>query len=113
MFIRRFILAASLCAVASVAALGQGNQGAAFLFQTTVPSSAGGTFVGYNANGNPLSPLFNQAGPAGLTSILATPDGTKFYLIGTAGTAPLQSVDSGFSNFHSISLTDPGGLNVT
>jgi hypothetical protein len=105
---RYLSLAVLVCIAASMVALGQ-NQGAEYLFQ--LPGTANSPqFVPYNALSNPLSPLANTSGPNGINGILAMPDGSKFYLIGSSA---IQSVDPTFQNFHGINLTEPSGLTPT
>jgi hypothetical protein len=102
---RYLSLAVLVCIAASTVALGQ-NQGAEYLFQ--LPGTANSPqFVPYNALSNPLSPLATTSGPNGINGIVAMPDGSKFYLIGSSA---IQSVDPTFQNFHGINLTEPSGL---
>ena len=118
MSISRFIFAVSLCVAASVAALGQGNQGGGLLSQTFGPTSADGTLVIYSGAANPLLPQ-SLTGPSNPIGVLVTPDGSKVYLVGSSGVSPLVSYSlalsdpPGLSNPHSIGLSDPGGLSVT
>lgn len=105
---RYLSLVVLVCVAASVAALGQ-NPGAEFLFQLP-GSTANGQFVPYNALANPMAALSNTSGPNGINTIIAMPDGSKFYLIGTNA---IQAVDPTFQNFHGINITEPSGLTPT
>lgn len=99
---RNLSFAVCVCLAASVAAFGQANQGTGYLFQYAGYPSSSGQFLGYVATGN-LNVSINTTGTAGLSQIIAKPDGTKFYLIGSgATTTSLQSADSSFTNFKSI-----------
>lgn len=111
---RFFSLAVPVCIAASMAVLAQtgatGAQGEEYLFQYPGVSTSG-QFVPYNAAGNPLAPLINNAsGPAGIESILPMPDGSKLYLIGALS---IEAVDPTFQNFHGVTLSEPSGLTPT
>ena len=105
---RSFSLAVLVCIAASIAALGQ-NQGAEYLFQLP-GSSTSPQFVPYNALANPLAPLTNTSGPNGINGVLATPNGSQFYLVGSSA---IQAVNPSFQNATGIVLTEPSGLTPT
>ncbi|MGD1096972.1 MAG: Ig-like domain-containing protein, partial [Bryobacteraceae bacterium] len=78
-------------------------QGAGYLFQLSGASSTGGNFYPYLETANPFNPVVeNAVGPAGVSQVIAKPDGTKFYLLGTSGANALQSVNASFTTFTSI-----------
>jgi len=101
---RPFFLTTLLCAAASLIAFGQGN-GQEYLFQFSAPPNTFTQAAGYIDSGNLAAPNYNIQGPSGIAAILPTPDGTKFYLIGTAGPTSIESADRNFdaSSFHTIS----------
>src|ERR1700749_1417665 len=101
MFHRKLFLAASLCVTLSLTAFGQG---AGYLFQLT--ENAAGNFYPYIETANPLNPVVaNAIGPAGVSQVIAKPDGSKFYLLGTSGAGSVQSVDATFTKFNTVNLT--------
>lgn len=77
----------ALClSVISGAAFAQSNQGTGYIFEFASPSTASGQFEGFLASGSSLgSPLFNNTGPAGATSLVVKPDGSQFYMAGSTG----------------------------
>ena len=101
---RFFSVVVIWCAAASIAAFGQGTSGQEFLFQFNTPPNTFTQAAGYVDTANLASPTFNIQGPSGIAAILPTPDGTKFYLVGTAGPTSLWSADSNFdaSSFQTI-----------
>ncbi len=99
---RNLSFAVCVCLAASFLAFGQANQGTGYLFQYAGYPSSSGQFLGYVATGN-LNVSINTTGIAGLSQIIAKPDGSKFYLIGSgATTTSIQSADSSFTIFKSI-----------
>jgi hypothetical protein len=111
---RYLSLALLVCVAASTVALAQ-NPGAEYLFQlpgcSGAPATCSGQFVPYNALGTLQAPLANTSGPSGISAILATPNGNKFYLIGSGG---IQAVDPTFQNFSgTVNLPEPSGLTPT
>jgi uncharacterized protein (TIGR03437 family) len=79
------------------AAYGQGttnNQGQSYLLQLPGATVSNGTFIGFLDNANPLTSFVTTTGPAGLTRVIAKPDGSKFYLVGTGA---VQSIDGAFA----------------
>src|SRR5579883_2991613 len=100
---RPFFLTTLLCAAASLIAFGQGN-GQEYLFQFSAAPYTFTQAAGYIDSGNLAAPNYNIQGPSGIAAILPTPDGTKFYLIGTAGPTSIESADRNFdaSSFHVI-----------
>jgi len=101
MFNRNFLLAAVVSIAASLAAFAQGP-GTGYIFQVPGASSSSAQLAGYIETANPLTAAINTSGPAGVFKIIAKPDGSKFYLLGSSGANALQSVDSTFTNFKSI-----------
>lgn len=99
MFKQNFLCAVSVCLAATVSAFGQ-NPG--YLFQFAGPNSSGGQISGYVATSSPFNATISATGPAGIYRIIAKPDGTKFYVLGTSGVNAVQSVDATFTNFRSI-----------
>jgi uncharacterized protein (TIGR03437 family) len=63
------------------------------------PASGNTLFQGFAADGSCTTPAVNANGPTGVSQIVAKPDGTKFFLLGTGG---IQSVDPGFSSFQAL-----------
>ena len=104
---RYLSLVVLVCIAASMPAFGQ-NPGAEYVFQ--LPGTSSPQFVPYNALANPLTALAVTSGPNGINGIVAMPDGSKFYLIGSTG---IQAVDPTFQNFTGINLTEPTGLAPT
>lgn len=102
MFKRNSLFAVWLWLAVCAAVFGQGNQGAGYLFQLSGPNSSGGQFFGFVANANPFNPVFTASGPAGVSKIVAKPDGSKFYVLGSSGSNALQSADPTFTRFTSI-----------
>ncbi len=90
-----------LClSVISGAAFAQSNQGSGYIFEFSSPSTASGQFEGFLASGSTLgSPLFNNTGPAGTTSLVVKPDGSQFYMAGSSG---LVSFNSSFTTPQTI-----------
>jgi uncharacterized protein (TIGR03437 family) len=62
-------------------------------------SSATTYFQGFAADGNCSTAAVTANGPGGLSQIVAKPDGTKFFLLGSGG---VQSADPSFSNFQAV-----------
>lgn len=117
MFNRQVSLVARLCLVASFClALGvnASGQSSGYLFQLPGANVAGSRFFGFVYDANPLSPLVDKSGPQSATQVLAKPDGTKFYFIGT-GTGGVQSIDGGFGTFRSVNgiLGNPTAASMT
>jgi hypothetical protein len=97
MFIRKVTLAATVCLAASIAAFGQ--PGAGFLFQLPGQNSSANTPIyGYPYSASPLNPSINTLGPTGTYQIVAKPDGSGFYVLGTT----LQVANQNFSSFTTI-----------
>lgn len=104
MFNRYVSLLARLCLVALVClAMGATAvaQSSGYLFQLPGANVPGSRFFGFVYDANPFSPLVDKSGPLSATQVLAKPDGTKFYFIGS-GSGGVQSIDSGFNTFQSI-----------
>jgi uncharacterized protein (TIGR03437 family) len=94
-------LAACLSLFASISAFGQGNQGAGYVFELPGPSSAGSNLQGFIYNGNFVGPdIPTGVGPAGGHQIVAKPDGSKFYVLGTTSGGLESTVD--FAHFTAI-----------
>ena len=75
-----------LCLIASVAALGQSNQGTGYVFELPGSGTSGSQFEGFIYNGNFLSPdIPSTTGPLGTGQIIPKPDGSKFYVVGAGG----------------------------
>src|SRR5437588_8018656 len=103
MSIRNVSLAAVLCAAVEIAALGQtSNQGTSYLFLEPGQQSAGARMVAYVSAVNNLNVAFDGSGPVGAFKVLAKPDGSKFFILGTQGTSALQSANSSFSQFSTV-----------
>jgi uncharacterized protein (TIGR03437 family) len=97
MSIRNVTLAAGVCLAASVAAFGQ--PGVGYLFQLPGQNSSANTPIyGYPYAANPLTPAIDTLGPNGTYQIVAKPDGSGYYVLGTA----LQIANQNFSNFTTI-----------
>jgi uncharacterized protein (TIGR03437 family) len=105
---RSFSIVVILCVAASAVALGQTGQD--YLFQFATPPNTLTSAAGYVDNGNLGNPTYSITGPSGLAAILPTPDGTKFYLVGTAGPTSLQVADS---NFDAASYQTINGLGAS
>jgi uncharacterized protein (TIGR03437 family) len=98
MSIRNLSLAAGVCIAASLAAFGQSAAGLGYIFQLPGQSSSNGSIVGYPYAANPLTPSINTLGPNGTYQIVAKPDGTGFYVLGST----LQVANPSFTTFTSI-----------
>jgi uncharacterized protein (TIGR03437 family) len=104
MFNRHVSLVARLCLVALVClAVGATAfaQSSGYLFQLPGANVPGSRFFGFVYDANPFSPAVDKSGPLSATTVIAKPDGTKFYFIGQ-GSGGVQSIDSGFNTFQSI-----------
>jgi uncharacterized protein (TIGR03437 family) len=62
-------------------------------------NSSATSFQGFSADGNCSTAAVTANGPIGLSQMVAKPDGTKFFLLGSGG---VQSVDPSFVNFQAI-----------
>jgi len=97
MSIRNVSLAVCLPMAAS-AIFAQATSGARYVVEIT-PNSAGTRFQGFSADANSQNPVFDSiADPtplAGVTQMIAKPDGSKFYVLSSAG---IQSIDPAFSS---------------
>jgi uncharacterized protein (TIGR03437 family) len=97
MSIRNVTLAAGVCLAASVAAFGQ--PGVGYLFQLPGQNSSANTPIyGYPYAANPLTPSVNTLGPNGAYQIVAKPDGSGYYVLGST----LQIANQNFSNFTTV-----------
>lgn len=104
MFNRYVSLVARLCLVASVClALGANAfaQSSGYLFQLPGANVPGSRFFAFIYDSNPFSPAVDKSGPLSATQVIAKPDGTKFYFIGS-GTGGVQSIDGTFDTFQSV-----------
>ncbi|HEY6342362.1 MAG TPA: hypothetical protein VIY49_12785 [Bryobacteraceae bacterium] len=90
--------------IASLAALGQGTR-------YVVELSGGTQFDGFGADANSTSPAFagtaDSSPPGTVTQVIAKPDGSQFYIVGTQG---VQSVTPAFS---ASSFTTIAGISGT
>jgi uncharacterized protein (TIGR03437 family) len=93
---RNLTLAVGVCLAASVAVFGQ--PGAGYVFQLPGQSSGSGQLYGYPYAATPLTAAINALGPNGAYQIVAKPDGTGYYLVGTT----LQIANNGFTTFTTI-----------
>src|SRR5262249_30408037 len=96
---RNVSLAACVWFAAWMAAYGQGT---GVLFLDPGAQSAGSRLVAYNNVANNLNQVLDKQGPSGAFQVIAKPDGTKFYVLGTGVAGGLQAIDSGFANFHLV-----------
>jgi hypothetical protein len=96
MSIRNVTLAAGVCLAASVAAFGQ--PGVGYLFQLPGQNSSNGQIVGYPYAANPLNPSVNTLGPNGTYQIVAKPDASGYYVLGST----LQIANQAFTTFTSV-----------
>jgi uncharacterized protein (TIGR03437 family) len=101
MFNRRLTLAAAVCVAAGMAAYGQ--PGAGYVFQIPGKGSSSVQIIGYPYAANPLTANanaggVNTSGPTGTYQIIAKPDGTGFYVLGST----LQVANNGFTNFTTV-----------
>ena len=97
MSIRNVTLAAGVCLAASLAAFGQ--PGVGYVFQLPGQNSTANTAIyGYSYSANPLTPTIDTLGPNGTYNIVAKPDGTGYYVLGTT----LQIANQNFSNFTTV-----------
>jgi uncharacterized protein (TIGR03437 family) len=62
-------------------------------------SSLSTRFQGFSADENCPGPVIDATGPTGSSQLIAKPDGSKFYVLGSAG---IQSVDPSFTAFRTI-----------
>jgi hypothetical protein len=102
MFHRSVSLAACLF-VASLAAFGACTPATTSRFVLEFPQahSSGARFQGFSADDNCQLAVIDATGPANVSKMIAKPDGTKFYVMGTGG---IQSVDPAFAStsFHPV-----------
>jgi uncharacterized protein (TIGR03437 family) len=96
MSIRNVTLAAGVCLAASLAAFGQ--PGVGYLFQLPGQNSSNGQIVGYPYAANPLNPSVNTLGPNGTYQIVAKPDASGYYVLGST----LQIANQAFTTFTSV-----------
>ena len=102
--VARLCLVASFCLALSINAFGQTS---GYLFQLPGPNIPGSVFSAFAYDSNNLGvPLVNKNGPLSATQVIAKPDGTKFYFIGS-GSNGVQSIDSGFNTFSSLNGIKP------
>ena len=109
--VARLCLVASFCLALGINAFGQSS---GYLFQLPGANVPGSRFFAFVYDSNPFSPLVDKSGPLSATQVLAKPDGTKFYFIGT-GTGGVQSIDGGFNTFRSVNgiLGNPTAAAIT
>src|SRR5208282_1862223 len=98
MSIRNITAAAGVCLAASLAAFGQ--PGVGYLFQLPGQNSSSGQIYGYPYAANPLTATVSTTGPNGTYQIVAKPDGSGYYVLGTA----LQIATPGFPTNGFISV---------
>jgi hypothetical protein len=101
MSIRKVTLAAAVSIAASVAVYGQ--PGAGYVFQLPGQNTSNGQIYGYPYAANPLSANTSAGGvtaqgPNGTYQIVAKPDGTGYYVLGST----LQIANNGFTTFTSV-----------
>ncbi len=77
------------------------GQSSGYLFQLPGANIPGSRFFGFIYDSNPFAPLVDKSGPLSATQVLAKPDGSKFYFIGS-GSGGVQSIDSSFGTFRSV-----------
>jgi uncharacterized protein (TIGR03437 family) len=76
-----------------------GQPGVGYVFQLPGQNSSANTAIyGYSYSANPLTPTIDTLGPNGTYNIVAKPDGTGYYVLGTT----LQIANQNFSNFTTI-----------
>src|SRR5690349_5535373 len=100
----RLVSAAKLCLVAALvmAAIPTASgQPSGYLFQLPGPNVPGSRFFSFIADANPFTPFVDKSGPQSASQVLAKPDGTKFYFIGS-GAGGVQSIDNTFGTFRSV-----------
>jgi uncharacterized protein (TIGR03437 family) len=95
----RFCLLAVLFITVSITATAQQPNG--ILFQLPGANVSGSRFFGFAADANPFSPFVDKSGPLSASQVLVTPNGSKFYFIGS-GTGGVQSIDNTFGTFRSV-----------
>ena len=82
---RNVSLALCLSVIAG-AAFAQSNQGTGYIFEFATASGASGQFQGFTYNTASLgTPAFSATGPTGSNQVVAKPDGSKFYVVGSGG----------------------------
>ena len=86
----------SVSIAASVAAFGQSGTG--YVFELPGQNSSSGQIYGYPYSGNPLTASINTLGPNGTYQLVAKPDGTGYYVVGTT----LQIANTNFSTFTTV-----------
>jgi uncharacterized protein (TIGR03437 family) len=89
-------LAFGMCIAASVAAFAQPGTG--YLFQLPGANSSSGQIFGYPYAATPLTASVNTLGPSNTSQIVAKPDGTGFYVLGSS----LQIANSALTSFTTI-----------
>jgi len=89
-------LAFGMCVAASVAAFAQ--PGAGYLFQLPGANTSSGQIYGYPYAATPLTVSVNTLGPSNTNQIVAKPDGTGFYVLGSS----LQIANSALTTFTTI-----------
>ncbi len=95
MSIRNLTLAVGVCLAAGVAF---GQPGVGYLFQLPGQGSTNAQIVGYPYAASPLAPGVNTLGPNGTYQILAKPDGSGYYVLGST----LQIAGQNFTTFTSV-----------
>src|SRR5579871_2953100 len=94
---RNVSLAVCLFLAVGATALGQG--GTAYVVQLPGQNSGSSAIAGYTYNQTTFTPAINTSGPVGPFQVIAKPDGTKFFVLGSSS---LQSVDPTFSTFTAV-----------
>jgi len=92
---RTVSLVVCLSILAGAAFAQTSNQGTSYIFEFANTTSASGQFQAFVSSAQSLgTPVFNTTGPAGANQVVAKPDGTKFYVIGSGG---VQDFNPGFT----------------
>ena len=97
MFPRRLTQIFLVCLAVSLSAFAQ--TGSSFLLQLPGSGSGGNRIVGYQAGAADLDADIDTIGPINADRVLATPDGSKFYLLSDG---PIQVIDAALQNFTSL-----------
>ena len=78
---------ALLACLAAGLAQAQGNQGTGYLFLGPGAQSPGSRLVSYVNASNNLNLALDGNGPPGAYQVIAKPDGSRFYILGSSATS--------------------------
>jgi uncharacterized protein (TIGR03437 family) len=89
---RNVSLVVCLSIFAGAAFAQSSNQGTGYVFQFANTTATSGQFQAFLYNSGSLgTPVFNTTGPVGANQVIAKPDGSKFYVVGSGGVDEFNS----------------------